>query len=448
MKAILIVNSKSCLLLAPLTLFLLLPTTLYAQPYGIGARASNTTLLISGDPPDSLSDLTALLNAGLGTDQTAQGILPYEPSAKLWSDGAIKERFIAIPALGQVTYQAEGAWDFPDNTVLIKNFLLPQDFRDPEGTAKRIETRLLIRDDAMDLWSGYSYKWNEGETDANLLPYSPSSTTRSFSLIDKNGVSFDYDWVYPSRLACSNCHTEINNRIAGITTAQLNSDFLYPGSGVTDNQMRTFEHINLFDDTLPAPINQLPSAPDPRDTTATTVQRAEAYVLANCSMCHRPGGSTGTNIDWRWGTPLGSRNVFNVVPTNLDETFGIQNPKLFAPGDPLSSIIHWRIFTLGSYRMPPLATSLMDVDADNLIMAWITLMTTVDGPNTIWVDFATGTPEFGTFDDPFDTLREGLKNVASGGTVKLLPGDSPETLTIAKPVRLESTGGPVRLGTP
>ena len=78
----------------------------------------------------------------------------------------------------------------------------------------------------------------------------------------------------------------------------------------------------------------------------------------------------------------------------------------------------------------------MDIDADDLIMAWITLMTTLDGPNTIWVDFAAGTPEFGTFDDPFDTLQEGLNNVASGGTVKLLPGDSTETLTITKPVRL------------
>lgn len=237
------------------------------------------------------------------------------------------------------------------------------------------------------------------------------------------------------------------NAARGIDQTQMNANFTYPGSGVTDNQIRTLEHLGLFDLPLPAPPSELPSAPDPNDTTATTIERAEAYVMANCSMCHQPGGPTPFNMDFRWDVPMEDRNIFGVVP-EAPATFGIPNPRRFAPGSPFNSVMIWRMLSLDPTRMPPLGTSRVDIKALGLISAWARLMTTLDGPHTIWVDFENSGTEFGTPGSPFNTVSEGANNVAADGTVLMIPGNSPETPTINKPSTLKSTGGPVRIGTP
>ena len=48
---------------------------------------------------------------------------------------------------------------------------------------------------------------------------------------------------------------------------------------------------------------------------------------------------------------------------------------------------------------------------------------------------------------PFGTLREAVNNVPSDGIISMVAGSYPESLTISVPVRLESQGGIVRIGT-
>ena len=67
----------------------------------------------------------------------APGLLPYEVNSPLWSDGAAKERFLAIPGNGKIAFDAveypqpaPGAprgWRFPDGTVAVKTFSLDTD---------------------------------------------------------------------------------------------------------------------------------------------------------------------------------------------------------------------------------------------------------------------------------------------------------------------------------
>ena len=45
-------------------------------------------------------------------------------------------------------------------------------------------------------WGGYSYEWNDAQTDATLLP---SSKTKDLG----DGQS----WYFPSRTDCLRCHT-------------------------------------------------------------------------------------------------------------------------------------------------------------------------------------------------------------------------------------------------
>ncbi|HEV8694835.1 MAG TPA: hypothetical protein VGQ93_11735, partial [Lysobacter sp.] len=65
----------------------------------------------------------------------------------------------------------------------------------------------------------------------------------------------------------------------------------------------------------------------------------------------------------------------------------------------------------------------------------------------IWVDFNYGGfLEFGTFDFPFNTLAEGVAGVPWDGTLWIKPGSTPETMTIAKRMRIEAFSGVVTIG--
>ncbi|MGI8907878.1 MAG: hypothetical protein ACR2IE_15460 [Candidatus Sumerlaeaceae bacterium] len=352
-----------------------------AQPYGIDSRASNTSLQIDSTAfPNRLSDIPALLSAGLGLDQTAQGIIPYVPSAKLWSDGARKERFLALPNLDKAGFRYDTGWDFSENALLIKNFVLPLDDRDPTGTAKRIETRLLYKKNSV--WNGFSYRWNDSQTDADLLP---AAATRSFVLTDTSGSTSSYTWQFPSRSQCIQCHTNAANGTLSLNTAQMNDEFLYPATGVTDNQLRTLDHINFFTSALPSPPASLPRMPDPYDTSATTESRARAYLAANCSMCHQPGGGAPSTMDFRWQTATENTNTVGALPVRGD--LGITNARIIAPREPDRSVLVKRMSERGvAHQMPPLGTSRVDTEGVALIRAWISEMplpTSVDAAK--WV---------------------------------------------------------------
>ncbi len=74
------------------------------------------------------------LFASVRDHRPAQGLIPYSVNSDLWSDGAIKERFIALPGESRIEFDtveypqpAPGAprgWRFPDGTVIVKTFSL------------------------------------------------------------------------------------------------------------------------------------------------------------------------------------------------------------------------------------------------------------------------------------------------------------------------------------
>src|SRR5262249_22791583 len=82
----------------------------------------------------------------------APGLIPYSVNAELWSDGAIKERYIALPGESKIEYEtvtypqpAPGSlpgWRFPDGAVLVKTFALDMEVGNPKSR-RRLETRLL-----------------------------------------------------------------------------------------------------------------------------------------------------------------------------------------------------------------------------------------------------------------------------------------------------------------
>ncbi len=322
----------------------------------------------SGDFPSKLSDIPALLASGSGTDQTAQGIIAFEPAAQLWSDGTLKERFMALPGLDQVGYREAGGWDFPENSILIKNFILAMDERDPENTARRLETRMLYRKNSQ--WHGFSFEWNEQQTDADLLW---NGKTRTYSIIDTQGNPLDIAYLYPSRNQCIQCHTNAANGVLGPNTPQMNTAYTFPASGITDNQLRTYDHISLFTQALPAPPDQLPRMPDPMDQNASLQERARAYLAANCAMCHQPDGPAPTSLDLRWEVSNGQMNAIDLPPGNGN--IGINNPLIISTRGPGRSVLLKRMgLRDGQFQMPPLGTSRPDAQGIGLIRDWMISM--------------------------------------------------------------------------
>lgn len=278
----------------------------------------------------------------------AAGLIPYRPNAPLWSDGAEKERYLALPDGAQITVQADGDFDLPVGSVLLKSF---------HAAGKIVETRLLVRH-ADGGWAGYTYEWDADGKDATLLPASKAKKLG-------NGQT----WYYPSRAECLSCHTGAAGRTLGLEVGQLNTDFTYAETNRISNQLATFEHIGLFDAPLSGPPDQLTAYPAPASAEGTVETRARAYLHANCSFCHRPNGVGGGPMDLRFATALAAAQACGVDPSNGD--FGVAGAKVIAPGDPDHSLLSVRPKLLGAGRMPPLSSAIVDAQGTAAIDAWI-----------------------------------------------------------------------------
>jgi uncharacterized repeat protein (TIGR03806 family) len=301
-----------------------------------------------GDEPPPFPD--RLSKTGCVDPQDAKkpaaGLVPYGVNAELWSDGAAKDRFLALPDGESITVGADGDFDLPAGSVLVKSFRLG---------GKLVETRLLVRHDD-GVWAGYTYEWLDDQSDAVLLP---SSKTKRVGT---------QDWYFPSRADCVRCHTEAAGRSLSVEIGQLNREFVYESTNRVANQLRTFEHIGLFKAPLGKPPAELTVYPDPFGSGPLDA-RARAYLHANCGNCHRPEGGGRSDMDLRFATPLASAAACNAEPEAGD--LGVEGAMRLAPGAPGQSLISLRAHALGSGRMPPLASSVVDEKGLEVVDGWI-----------------------------------------------------------------------------
>lgn len=299
-----------------------------------------------GTVPTALS-ATGCVNPTNAT-QPAAGVIPYAINAPFWSDGADKERWMALPDGQNITVQSDGDWSFPNGTVLMKNFRV--------GT-QLIETRLFMRHPD-GLWGGFTYEWNTQQTDATLL--------QGGAVRDIGGGQ---QWIFPSESQCLECHTNAAGRALGLETAQLNRTFTYPQTGRSANELFTLNHIALLTPAITNPSAQ-PVLPDPTDTTATLANRARAYLHTNCSQCHRPSGPTPSTMDLRYTTALASTNACNASPQAGDLGIGA-NARLIAPGSAANSIVVNRMNRRDQNAMPPIGSNRVDMAGVALITQWV-----------------------------------------------------------------------------
>ena len=335
----------------------------FCQMSSIGGRVYK---LKRGGPPPPKRTMPKLLSetgafADLRTLQPADALIPYSVNSPLWSDGAVKQRWFVLPGGTFIGFSPQGSWNFPAGSVFVKNFSLPVDESNPQ-VLRRLETRLLVRDINGAVF-GASYKWRPDNSDADIVTV---GTNEDITITNATGIRTQR-WFFPGRQDCLTCHTPISGGVLGVNTRQLNGDFTYP-SGVTDNQLRTLAHINLFDAAFNGlKIHDYPYLMSITNTHASVELRVRSYLDANCSHCHRPGG-VGAFFDARFDEPINKQNIVNGPVANL---LGIPGAKVVVPGDTNRSMLFHRISLVGENQMPPLAKNVADEKAVAVIAQWI-----------------------------------------------------------------------------
>ncbi len=336
-------------------------------------------------------------------------IIPYSVNSPLWSDGAHKERFLVLPPGTQIDFTHQRAWGLPDGVVLVKTFSLETTVGKP-STNRRLETRVMLKQNSE--WAGYTYRWNEAQTDATLV--ADAGADEEFTIRDASapGGIRKQTWHYPSRAECLVCHSRAATFVLGLTETQMNRDHDY--GGVRANQLIVLEKLGLLrtktldyerdrltreakatgsDDKtanemwskqapmgsqrgasqhnafLPRNPDGLRRFPDPYDGKANLNDRARAYLQSNCAHCHIEAGGGNAQIDLEFSTPLTNTRLLNVNP--LHAFPAVADGRLIAPGVPERSILLRRVATRGIGQMPPMATSLRDEKAEKLLADWI-----------------------------------------------------------------------------
>lgn len=330
---------------------------------------------------------TKLSETGLFADtarhELAPGVLTYSVNAAQWCDGAVKERYFALLADSRIEFEtvtypqpAPGSlpsWRFPDGTVIAETISLDLEPGDPAGR-KRLETRLLhfeqlagTEEVGDQFWRGYSYVWNDEQTDATLVE--SAGANRLLRIADKAapGGYRQQTWRIPSRAECTVCHNMAARYVLGLTTNQVNRDHRYETA--VDNQLRAFDHAGLFTKSLPKPPTEMVRLVDYTDSSADLDQRARSYLHANCSHCHRKWGGGNTEFQLLASLPLSELGIAGTKPAHGG--FFIADAEILAASDPFRSVLLYRTAKLGPGRMPRLGSEVVDDAGVQLLHDWI-----------------------------------------------------------------------------
>lgn len=281
------------------------------------------------------------------------GILPYELATPLFTDYALKDRFIVLPRGKAIQYKDSGALDFPDSTFIIKNFA----YTDTAGQKILIETRLLFKDPAEGQWKVMNYLWNKEQTEADRW-ITGKRVPITLLNDDKQPVSTVYQ--VPNTNDCKRCHSS-NGTLMPIGPKARNVHY--------NNQLTQWATSGALQG-LPADVRALPVWTD--SVHYTLEQRARAYLDVNCAHCHTKGGdadNTGLFLEYEQQQP----NHLGLLkqPVSAGNGAGGLNFDV-VPGNAAQSIlIHRMNSTEPGTAMPELARTLVHKEGLALITAWV-----------------------------------------------------------------------------
>jgi uncharacterized repeat protein (TIGR03806 family) len=321
-----------------------------------------------GEPWDTLAEWRLFEDAP--AQQPAHRVVPYDVISVLFADDSQKQRFLWIPPGTAIGWKDSELWEFPIGSIAIKTFYFQNDERDASAGRRLLETRLLIRESTG--FIGHTYVWDEAQTEAvRVIP----GRTLDVSYVDAAGAVREQRYQVPNEHHCQECHgVKPDTHLLGPRTRQLDRAFDY-GSGEV-NQIDHLSELGMFDVAPPATRVRFE---DPFGT-GSVVERARAYLDANCSHCHNPAAvaaSTNFWLDFEHTDPA-TGNPLNwgvcKFPTSAGSASGGRTYDI-VPGRPDESVLVYRMESIeNSEKMPPIPTRLADVAGTALMRDWITAM--------------------------------------------------------------------------
>ncbi len=325
---------------------------------------------VNFDPTQPFCDLLSSYRFFRGDGSTQEpndGVLPFDLNTQLFSDYALKHRFVWLPTGTSATYSARDSFTFPVGTVIIKTFAYPADYRDLSLGERLIETRLLVR--RASGWDPIAYTWNDAETEAGRRVIGARVPV---TWIQADGTSRSINYQVPNTNQCKECHEEHNEVVGplGPKARNLNKDYEYADGGA--NQLARWTAVGYLQGA-PASPDDAPRAPvfdDP--TTGTVEERARTYLDVNCGHCHNPSGLARTsglylNIEEMNPTRLGVCKA----PVAAGQGSGDLEVDIY-PGAPELSILSYRMeSTKAGVAMPELGRQTTHSEALDVVNAWI-----------------------------------------------------------------------------
>ncbi len=287
------------------------------------------------------------------------GVLPYDLITPLFTDYALKKRFLWMPDGVKASYLSDSEiFDFPVGTVMIKNFYYNNVL--PDNLTRVLETRLLIKKE--EGWIFAEYIWNDEQTEATLDMLGRNVPIEWI----QNGETKSVNYRIPSEFECITCHKSFGVEVPiGPKPQNINSIFNYPDG--SENQMTKWEDMGYLDSNYPSSINSIVKWDDPSEPLDL---RMRSYFDINCAHCHITDG----HCDYR---PI--RLSFNESsdPLNLgicvepDEAIEPMSDYIVSPGDVQNSVVYHRMNSTESIQMPLMGTNLIHEEAVDLLVEWI-----------------------------------------------------------------------------
>lgn len=294
----------------------------------------------------------------------ASNTIPYELNTPLYSDDTTKHRWFRLPEQAAIEWTDHGPLEFPVGTVIAKTFAYPDSTDDSTPGERYLETRIEFREASG--WYGYSYVWNEDQTDAELRL---GGGRIEAQWIDAAGAVQTNRYEVPNANQCLTCHSQ-NNKYEplGPTARNLNRK-----CNDEDEQSQIGSWISKAI-LVGAPESSrhpvLARFDDP--ATGTLDERARAWLEVNCAHCHNPAGSARTSgLDLSIAQLDSSKWGVMKSPVAAGKGSGGRKYDV-VPGKPDESILMYRIESedVGA-RMPNLARNRTFEAGNALIREWI-----------------------------------------------------------------------------
>jgi hypothetical protein len=332
------------------TAALILVATIVRTTTGLGFDAGYEAPVA----PDRLSE------TGLYTGEETTHVDPrnrlFAPQYPLWTDGAIKKRWIRLPEGTAIDATNLGRWEFPIGTKFWKEFSF---------NGRKVETRMLWRATAQS-WVFATYAWNDEQTEARLAPENGIPGAAEIAPGKRHSI--------PGIADCRSCHDSARTEVLGFTALNLSDD---RDPNAPHAETLTAEMITLR--TLTEENWLFPKRPwlittPPRiDVDSPTERAALGYLSTNCGSCHNRESSIaslGLSLQHTDDlaaliTTINKRGHW-VVPEAQEES------RLINPGSPESSAIIRRVKSRRPLsQMPPLGTVIVDREAVDLLTRWV-----------------------------------------------------------------------------